>query len=739
MRRIFFPLLFILASSLFPAGRAVAGIIGSPHDIGAQKYTVFGQEEDKKNVCNYCHVPHKAKGIRLWATTPPSLRGWGRVGPLCYSCHDGVSIVSPNVDASNTAFNPRSHGLKLSKLPKGDSAAKSGLPYTNPKSAPAFLAYSGNNAASSPYASITEDYIECSTCHNPHDDTNRPFLRVAITDICEKCHQGRENSGYGINNTESTHPVHNLPKDENGGPSPINVQDDFKVRFPGPYPTEDGKDAVGVHWTLGGHLSSGDQGTIECVTCHSVHGKQGIGPVADKLLTVDPVKDNADLFCEGCHQGQRADNLPSPPYPNPGGTTAPRSYHPADNDMCNGPGRIVQINTPPGWVFGKNGEILCTTCHKPHRGLVNSPILRPPVTSPTFCEECHSTPFAHHPTGNFGTVLNSGKPHAATREPIIPSNFPVGITYGKPGNALYCSSCHKAHNSLCPPILVFDCTNGDLCDLCITCHPKFNPTWQTDDNFKSTHFMGDPTASVIDKVTVLGTVFGTQNGYYDQNPPINLEAWPESKMFSTYGKSGRDITCCSCHNFGVGNITAGDADESPFLGPILDPAYQPSDLTSGLLARAGKSKEWLLSDIVQFVIGGERGTINKVDKYLCTGCHGLTPNSHPNVGVQEEGFTHQLMIADGSKITPVPPAHLTFNKHVNCEDCHSVHEADSRGGFYILRDVDYSANLVSGGQVSKFTNISSLINTILPPDPYVIRQRSDIEFAPLCQKCHIGY
>ncbi len=699
--------LFITLILTVPAN-AVAGVLNSPHDIAAQKYTVAGREDEKKNVCNYCHVPHKAKGARLWATAPPSLKGWGKVGPLCYSCHDGVAIVSPNVDASNTAFNPKSHGLDKSMFPEGDDMSASDLPYTTGGS-------ENNN-------------IECSTCHNPHDNTNRPFLRVPINDLCEKCHQHRENSGYGINNTEGTHPVHKQPIDEVEGASPIEVQPEFKVDFPQAYPSENGKYTEGVHWTLGGHLSQGRDGTMECITCHTVHGRERTGPVAEKLLAVDPVKEHADLFCEGCHRGKRGDNLASPPFPNPGGTTAPRTYHPADDDTSNGIGRIVNIKSPNGWVFGKGGEVLCTTCHKPHGALKNSPILNPPVEQKTFCEECHSTPFSHHPSGNNsgGSGINSGKPHASSRQVVIPPGFPAGITYGNPTpSTLYCSSCHRAHNASCKPILVINCADNDSCSICTTCHQKFNPTWQTDDNWKSTHFMGDPTASVIDKVTVTGMVFGTQPGYFDQYPPINKDVWPESGLYSRYGGvDGKSITCCSCHSFAVGNLTAGDADQTPYLGPVLAPGFQPSDLTSGLLARAGSFKEWLESDVFDYTIGGDRGTIRKSTKYLCTGCHGNTPNSHPSGG---EGFTHPLMNANGSNLNPLPPPKLTYNKHVNCESCHQAHEADSRGGFFILRLVD-----------TKFSKDDPSVPSAIP-DPYKVMNRTDIEFAPLCQKCHVGY
>ena len=390
-----FLLVFLIPSA------ASASIVGSPHDIAAQGYTISGRGEDKKNVCNFCHVPHKAKGARLWASSPPSLKGWGKVGPLCYSCHDGVAIVSPYVDASNTVFNPKSHGLVKTNLPAGDEISEAELPYTN--------------------GGPEETSIECSTCHNPHDDTIRPFLRVNLTEICVRCHKGRQNTGYGVNNVEGTHPVHKALVDDTGGPSPIDVSSDFKVPFPDSYPSQGGKYAQGVHWKLGGHLDEGEKGMMECITCHSIHGRDKIGP-AYRLLSVDPVKKNADLFCEGCHKGIRGDELAMPPYPNPGGSTGPRTYHPADDDTCNGPDRKLEITEPPGWVFGKAGEVLCTTCHKVHGGMPNSPMLRPNVNERTFCEECHTSFPGHHPSFNMnskggagGIKIGSGKPRASTR------------------------------------------------------------------------------------------------------------------------------------------------------------------------------------------------------------------------------------------------------------------------------------------------------------------------------------
>jgi predicted CXXCH cytochrome family protein len=693
--------------------------------MDSQGYGILKKEDKKKQmVCNFCHIPYKKKAARIWDELPPSLNYWGRVGSICYSCHDGVVVVNPDVDASMTAYHPESHGLSIRDLPKDDDTSESGLPYTG--------------------GSIDEN-ITCTSCHNPHENDIRPFARAALNELCQKCHQRRENSGYERENIEGTHPVHKKPLDEVVNPSPIDVDDDFKTIFPEDYPSEDGKETLGVHWTLGGHLSEGDDGLIECITCHAVHGKERTGPVTDyRLLSKNPVMVMSNDFCEGCHKGKRGDDLGEPPYPNPGGTEIGRTYHPADNDIANGEDRIVSITQPEGWKFGNGGEVLCNTCHKAHDAIPNSPMLRPTIESSTFCEECHNDQAfsqSHHPSGDMSggfASINSGKPHADTRVVVIPDGvWERGVTYGTPEDGkIYCSSCHRAHNAPCIPILVFDCEEGGgACDICYECHPKFNPTWQTDDDWKATHFIGDPSLSVIDRLDITtGEPFGTQPGYFDQYPPIYEDMWPDSGEYSRYdGESGNGINCCSCHSFSKEGITSGDADYTPHLGPVLASGYQPEDLTAGLLAPAGKWKEWLEDEVIDFDLGGERGTVQRAPTYLCTGCHGLNPNTLPGQGVVGEGFTHALMDADGTK-WPIDPDEevitYTYRDHINCESCHSPHEADSRSGFYILREAELNNNFGSSTSAGSGTPVS---------DPYVIRQRGEIEFAPICHKCHLNY
>ncbi len=483
-------LLLIIFCVIAVSDDSFAQIDGSPHDMIGQEY--FKPEDiDKKSNCTYCHLSYKELGYKVWRGLPPEFTQIGKMGAICYSCHDGVTVVDINVDASRTAFSPLSHGLDLTKLPEGDSLQNVPLKY------------------------ITSDLMECTTCHAPHKNENRPFLATSINQLCNYCHRARRNSGFGRDNSISNHPVSVEPIDVKGGASPINADSIFKTEFPSPYPTAGARYSKTGHWDLGGHLSGGGVGTMECFTCHSVHGNELEGP-NENLLAVDPIREINDEFCEGCHKGERGDDIPTfNVFPNPGGTTGERTYHPCDDDLSNGEGDIVEVTYPEGWPVGSRGKkIICSTCHDVHNGKPNSPVLRA-TTEATFCEECHKTlPLGHHQSGPLSNP--SGRTLATNAswwfyapdsdwqngDPSIileadPASNGYGITFGDPvKNKIYCSSCHRAHNAgngvekKASPSLVIANTASQLC---LLCHSKENVAFNDDDMMRASHFIGDPT------------------------------------------------------------------------------------------------------------------------------------------------------------------------------------------------------------------------------------------------------
>ena len=615
---LFLSAVFLLLSGIFcPLS---ANVFNSPHDLYNQGYLMPPEGELRSSPqCTLCHPVHDGSRPRVWDMIPESLDRYGAVGNVCASCHDGVSIVDRNVDAAITVFHPYSHGNDLEKAPDHTITTNTGL---------------------------VSDDLGCNSCHDPHNEVIRPFLRLPIIGICTRCHKERGNTGYGLLNTSGNHPVDIEPFDNTEGASPIEVTDPFRTPFPQPYPARDGMLAKQVHWTLGGHLTFGDFGKIECVTCHSFHGLEGKGPV-EALLSKDPVKEVANEFCEGCHRGERGDDNPQPPFPNPGGTTTGRTYHPVDDDEANGIGWIAAIADTlqlEAYEWGAidaetdKPRLICTTCHVAHNGMENSPALVD-ITDEienegveTFCEICHrDPPVGHHGYEEGGFI-----------DPVIAAQMTsnrdqLGHTYGQYSfNRVYCSHCHKAHNAGYAqqedsfiPILV-----DQITDLCEICH-----------SMGVSHFLGDST---------LPSTYGKSN------PPLYRDAWPETGLYSVYEGEGEvqySVTCLSCH----------------YLSGL--PEGFDAVTNNRLLAPADENTEW---------------APGYPEDYLCTGCHGINP------ATESEGHTHPLMEADRSLFPTIFTSHLlvdevpttyTDNDGINCHSCHKTHNAIVRGGVYILKAV----------------------------------------------------
>lgn len=594
-----------LAGLLAAAAPARAEVQGSPHDLIPQNYDLL-KTSLSQDRCSRCHLAGAGDGPNLLRTVPPVLAAYGPPSLLCFSCHDGITIVSPEVDASATAFHPRSHGTNLGRV---ELPADLGLP------------------------GIGGAHLECTTCHDPHTNDNRPFLRAQIGELCLLCH-ARLYGERSADESTGTHPQGMVPEERLVETAesrvPISVGEAFRTPFPAPYPVRDGRESVGTHWDLGGHLAGGGDGELACITCHAVHGDESSPPLP-ALLAVDPVREDADRFCEGCHAGRRGDDLASPPRPNPGGTQAGRTYHPADDDEANGKERIVEIREPEGWPFGTGSPrpLLCTTCHRAHEARPETSLLRPTPGDTPFCEACHED------------LLLSWH-HVALDDAAGRCSEGIAATTTLPARRLTCERCHRAHNAgfgsgaeeRYVPLLnePLDGTS------CLACHPADNPTCAEDPDHRASHFLGDPTSPET---------------YADPAPPLRTDPWPESKLPSLYaGARGQEVTCLSCHAFREGAVVSGDKGAAPHL-----------------LALSGNPVEW-----------GDDESV-----YLCTGCH----SANPGTGTTKKGHTHPLMSGEVGRLgrDPVAPVTATVNGRINCDSCHRPHEAETGSGYYIMEVV----------------------------------------------------
>jgi len=454
----------LVAALAVAAGPALAAVQGTAHQtaVGAQ------------GVCSACHIPHggTAGGAsRLWPVTPTSTATSpvvvvGTVASLCASCHLSTGAYSASMSAAvsdTLAYHNLGHGgqMTVADMPPGNSMASSGLPY------------------------VANATLECTSCHNVHDDVNRPFLRAEMDALCSYCHSDRAyiggagqsgstaakgawGSAFVGNTNPGSHPVGtDVTGNVFGGASPITLAGNFIVAKTG---------AAGT-WSLGGHLADNNgtgasTGGVTCNSCHAVHGIQPDGgtatpPTSSFLIVAQSSGTNEGVsgrtiasgdgsvgngLCEACHVGPAPTGYAGTRAVNPGSGAG---THPVDDyaALYNAVGDFGAAGVTTNWpeastASGTVGQAaICESCHTPHAranigrativfasGTTITPyILRDTATN--ICNDCHTGAIAeHHPVGQ--SIANA-KTGAA-------SYLPGGTT-------LTCGTCHGgagggAHN-----------------------------------------------------------------------------------------------------------------------------------------------------------------------------------------------------------------------------------------------------------------------------------------------------
>lgn len=201
---------------------ALAVMAGGPHDLSASGPATANSAETQ--ICVFCHVPHNgspAVARPLWnhAATTQTLT-WvnktqrGTTMPAdyttnalagsrgCMDCHDGTVALGALVKAP-AAGTPTVAGTHVGAGGKL-TAALSGVNYINPgamdtnhpigvKEPSAVAGFTTFVPTASITGAVNYDangFVQCGSCHNPHDDSNTYFLTISNTgsQICTKCH-----------------------------------------------------------------------------------------------------------------------------------------------------------------------------------------------------------------------------------------------------------------------------------------------------------------------------------------------------------------------------------------------------------------------------------------------------------------------------------------------------------------------------------------------------------------------
>ncbi len=180
---------------------------------------------EETEICIFCHTPHHAQAATaLWNRqdpTGPFITYWSSsldaysqsnapepdgASKLCLSCHDGTLALGALLSRENDIAMSGTEGGRMPSSASGyvGQDLTGGHPIS-------FIVtdtlISTNNAKDSQLASLAEmksdadvsfdkdDKIQCTTCHNPHDDSNYGasgihfYVKQSFSDTCVVCHQ----------------------------------------------------------------------------------------------------------------------------------------------------------------------------------------------------------------------------------------------------------------------------------------------------------------------------------------------------------------------------------------------------------------------------------------------------------------------------------------------------------------------------------------------------------------------
>ncbi|GFO66963.1 hypothetical protein GMLC_05420 [Geomonas limicola] len=304
----------------------------------------------------------------------------------CLSCHSDFST------GTNSAAQQTSHK------------------WTGSVTAPAAGAQSPTTGALTLVQNYTGSELACVLCHNPHDDSNDKYRRIAngSDQLCLDCHRSRDVKSHRVDPTKypASHPVHVTYADAVAANSagynapPVNAN-----------PGNPGSD-------LGARLSA-SSGVVLCSTCHAVHNatsQSATPPVADStgklgdgnLLRTNPrgervASGTADTLniCTNCHAGKFNHNAKGQDIECLDCHAAHVEYDPNDPNNTKGTNinlirRNVTINGAPSQIFYRysgarreyknaDGNGVCQGCH----ALPNT-IADHASNDPRVCNNCHT-------------------------------------------------------------------------------------------------------------------------------------------------------------------------------------------------------------------------------------------------------------------------------------------------------------------------------------------------------------
>jgi predicted CXXCH cytochrome family protein len=225
----------LLTAAAFGAGK---GVVGSKHDLSVSGQGAFVFDEIR--VCVFCHTPHNAQPTTLEAPL------WNRALPpegqvyqmydspkfgaainrpanykptgasrVCLSCHDGtLALFNYGGTVLSSGAGSTSHTLTLTGTANLSTDLRNDHPISFPYPENS-LNFAVPSSLTGPVKLDGDGYLQCTSCHNPHDNEFGKFLVMdnagPTSPLCVTCHippvggVAAHNTGDGCMNCHTTH------------------------------------------------------------------------------------------------------------------------------------------------------------------------------------------------------------------------------------------------------------------------------------------------------------------------------------------------------------------------------------------------------------------------------------------------------------------------------------------------------------------------------------------------------
>ena len=477
-------------------------LIGTRHDMSLslpEIKNIKQQRVSQSGPCGACHTPHNAANKRLWAR---QLESGDIATQMCLSCHGKKN----GYDTKHIG----SISHPVNDEPKSDISISNTLPlYTE-------------DLTRSP-----KGRVQCFTCHDVHrwtptessdkggknieGDGSNSFLRISNSGpsaLCLDCHKAKKQLITSDHNLIVT------------APGEKNIQG----------------------------LTADKSGA--CGACHVPHNASGRHLWAK---AIDENKDVVSQLCTACHNKNGAAKA----------KLIGSNYHPVNIafKILNSEGSTKEISTLLPFYDsagnrmpdGKDGKIVCMTCHEPHTwdpkktgpvlnytfkningDATNSFLRRADFPSSNLCKVCHAE-----------KALVDGTAHDLMVTAPKAVNL-LGQTVKESGT---CGACHLVHNSP-NPLKLWARRYGPVADnesimdaLCTSCHSKGNIAAK-----KVPRIATHPANKLINNIV-----------------QMNRDNKNYTRLFDKNGKEVNvgNLSCPSCHNAHQWNPENSDAKDDP--------------------------------------------------------------------------------------------------------------------------------------------------------------------------------